>query len=82
MSLKCRVQVVLNGITTEKAEAVRTAIEPDNVGFPEGQSLEVRGVDGGLCFDFQGLDDMGGLVRTIDEVLEHIQVALKAIEQC
>ena len=38
MSLTCQVQVVLNNISEEKADAVKKALEPDNVNFPEGLS--------------------------------------------
>ncbi len=80
MSLKCQVQVVLNNISKEKAETVKKALEPDNVNFPEGLSLYVENIDNKLVFNFQSKDNMKQLVATIDEVLEHVQIALKVIE--
>ena len=80
MSLKCQVQVVLNNISKEKAEAVKNALEPDNVNFPEGLSLYVENIDNKLVFNFESKDNMKQLIATIDEVLEHIQIALKVIE--
>jgi tRNA threonylcarbamoyladenosine modification (KEOPS) complex Pcc1 subunit len=80
MSLTCQVQVILNNISKEKAEAVKKAIEPDNVNFPEGLSLNVEKIDNKLVFNFEGKEDMRKLIGTIDEVLEHVQVALKVIE--
>lgn len=80
MSLTCQVQVVLNDISKEKAETVQKALEPDNVDFPDGLSLSVENVDNKLIFNFESKKDMKHLVGTIDEVLEHIQVALKVIE--
>lgn len=80
MSLTCQVQVVLNDISKEKAETVQEALEPDNVDFPEGLSLNVENVDDRLIFNFESKKNMKHLVGTIDEVLEHIQVALKVIE--
>jgi tRNA threonylcarbamoyladenosine modification (KEOPS) complex Pcc1 subunit len=80
MSLTCQVQVVLNNITKEKAETVRKALEPDNVNFPEGLSLYVENVDNKLVFNFESKKNMKQLIGTIDEVMEHIQVALKVIE--
>jgi tRNA threonylcarbamoyladenosine modification (KEOPS) complex Pcc1 subunit len=80
MSLTCQVQVVLNNITEEKAEAVKKAIEPDNVNFPKGLSLNVEKIDNKLVFNFEGRENMRKLIGTIDEVLEHVQVALKVIE--
>ncbi len=80
MSLTCQVQVVLNNISKEKAETVKKALEPDNVNFPEGLSLYVENIDSKLVFNFESKDNMKQLIGTIDEVLEHVQVALKVIE--
>ena len=80
MSLTCKVQVILNSITEEKANAVKRAIEPDNVNFPEGLSLNVEKIDNKLVFNFESRKDMRKLIGTIDEVLEHVQIALKVIE--
>ncbi len=80
MSLTCQVQVVLNSITTKKAETVKKALEPDNVNFPEGLSLYVENIDNKLVFNFEGKENMKQLIGTIDEVLEHVQVVLKVIE--
>ncbi|MEO2202031.1 MAG: KEOPS complex subunit Pcc1 [Nitrosopumilus sp.] len=80
MSLTCQVQVILNNITKEKAETVRKALEPDNVNFPEGLSLYIENTDNSLVFNFESKKNMKQLIGTIDEVMEHIQVALKVIE--
>jgi len=74
------VQVILNNISKEKAEAVKKALEPDNVNFPEGLSLYVENIDNKLVFNFESRDNMKQLIGTIDEVLEHVQVSLKVIE--
>ena len=80
MSLTCQVQVILNNISKEKAETVKKALEPDNVDFPEGLSLYVENIDNKLVFNFESKKNMKHLVGTVDEVMEHIQVALKVIE--
>jgi len=80
MSLTCQVQVVLNNISKEKAEAVKKALEPDNVNFPEGLSLYVENINNKLVFYFESKNNMKQLIGTIDEVLEHVQIALKVIE--
>jgi hypothetical protein len=80
MSLTCQVQVILNNITKEKAETVKKALEPDNVNFPEGLSLNVENIDNKLIFNFESKKNMKQLVGTVDEVMEHIQVALRVIE--
>ena len=80
MSLTCQVQVILNNISKAKAETVKKALEPDNVNFPEGLSLYVENIDNKLVFNFESKESMKKLISTIDEVLEHVQVALKVIE--
>ncbi len=80
MSLTCQVQVVLSNISKEKADTVKKALEPDNVNFPEGLSLYVENIDNKLVFNFESKKNMKQLIATIDEVLEHVQVALKVIE--
>ena len=80
MSLTCQVQVVLSNISKEKADTVKKALEPDNVDFPEGLSLYVENIDNKLVFNFESKKNMKQFIATIDEVLEHVQVALKVIE--
>ena len=80
MSLTCQVQVVLSNISKEKADTVKKALEPDNVNFPEGLSLYVENIDNKLVFNFESKENMKKLIGTIDEILEHVQVALKVIE--
>ena len=80
MSLTCKVQVTLNNITKKKAEAIQKSLEPDNINFPENLTLQIENIDNKLVFNFQGQDNMKTLIATIDEVLEHVQVALKVIE--
>lgn len=80
MSLTCQVQVILNNISIEKAETVKKALEPDNVDFPKGLSLYVENIDNKLVFNFKSKKNMKQLTSTVDEVMEHIQVALKVIE--
>ncbi|PBO85684.1 MAG: hypothetical protein COA77_02105 [Thaumarchaeota archaeon] len=80
MSLTCQVQISLNNISKEKAETVKKALEPDNVDFPEGLSLYVENIDNKLVFNFESKKNMKQLIGTVDEILEHVQVALKVIE--
>jgi len=79
MSLTCQVQIILDNLSKEKAQTVKKALEPDNVNFPKGLSLVVENVDNKLVFNFENEDDMKKLIGTVDEVLSHVQVALKVI---
>ncbi len=80
MSLTCKVQLVLSDISKEKAKTVKKALEPDNVNFPEGLSLDIENIDNKLVFSFESKKNMKNLIGTVDEIMEHIQVALKVIE--
>ena len=80
MSLTCQVQISLNNLSKDRADTVKKALDPDNVNFPKGLSLNVENIDNKLVFNFENEDDMKKLIATIDEVLAHIQVALKVIE--
>jgi tRNA threonylcarbamoyladenosine modification (KEOPS) complex Pcc1 subunit len=80
MSLICQVQIILNNLSKEKAQTVKEALDPDNVNFPKGLSLIVENIDNKVVFNFQSEDSMKKLIGTIDEVLAHVQVALKVIE--
>ena len=80
MSLTCKLQVTLDNISKKKAETVKKAIEPDNIDFPENLTLQVENFDNKLVFNFQSHGNMKKLIATVDEVLEHVQVALKVIE--
>jgi len=80
MSLKCNVQVILYNLSKKKAAAIKNALEPDNVNFPNGLSLEIDNVDNKLVFNFQGIGDTKKLIATVDEVLEHVKLASEIIE--
>ena len=80
MSLTCQVQISLNNLSKDRADTVKKALDPDNVNFPKGLSLNVENIDNKLVFNFENEDDMKKLIATIDEVLAHVQVALKVTE--
>jgi hypothetical protein len=77
MSLECKVQVFLNNLTPQKSNAIRKALTPDNINFPENLSMEIENVNNSLVFTFQGKGNIRTLISTIDEVLEHAQVVLR-----
>ncbi len=77
MSLECKVQVFLNNISEKKAEAIRKALEPDNIDFPKDLLFKIEKSDDSLIFTFEGKENIRTLISTIDEVLEQTQVILK-----
>ena len=80
MSLTCKVQISLDNISNDKADTVQKALEPDNVNFPEGLSLEIEKIDNKLIFNFESKNNMNKLIGTVDEVLEHVKVSLEVID--
>lgn len=80
MSLTCQVIISLNRLPEEISDTIKKALEPDNVNFPEGLSMDVENVDNKLIFNFESKKDMKQMIGTIDEVLEHVQVVLRVIE--
>ena len=80
MSLTCKIQITLNSLSDEKAIAIKKALEPDNIDFPKDLSLEIENLGDQLVVSFKNRGDTKKLISTVDEVLEHIQLALKVIE--
>jgi hypothetical protein len=76
MSQNCNVTITINRISDKKASAVKKSLEPDNVNFPDGLSMKVEKIDNKLVFSFSNSGNMGKLISTIDEVLEHTNLAL------
>ena len=80
MSLTCKVQIILDNISMEKANTVQKALEPDNVNFPEGLVLHIEKMDNKLIFNFESKNNMNKLIGTVDEILEHVKVSLEVID--
>ena len=80
MSQKCKVRINLNDISDKKASSVREALEPDNVNFPSGLSLNIEQKGNCLILNFQNKGNMKKMISTIDEVLEHTGIALEVIK--
>ena len=80
MSQNCIVTITINNISDQKAKAVEKSLEPDNINFPDGLSMKVEKIDNKLVFNFSNNGNMSKLISTIDEVLEHTNLALEVIK--
>lgn len=78
--METTIKITIDSITKKKADAVRAALEPDNVDFPNGLSFEIENLDNSLVFNFHSTGNMKTLTATIDEVLAHVSMALKVME--
>ena len=80
MSQNCIVTITINNISDQKAKAVEKSLEPDNINFPDDLSMKVEKIDNKLVFSFSNSANMGKLISTVDEVLEHANLALEVIK--
>ena len=80
MSQNCKVEIIVNNISDEKAKVIKKSLEPDNIDFPDGLFMKVEKIDNKLVFSFSNSGNMGKLISTIDEVLEHTNLALEVIK--
>ncbi|HJR48187.1 MAG TPA: hypothetical protein VJ799_08550 [Nitrososphaeraceae archaeon] len=56
------------------------ALIPDNINFPKGLSMKIFSQDNVLVLDALSKTGIYTLLNTIDEVLEHISIAKKVID--
>ena len=80
MSQNCKVEIIINNISDEKARVVKNSLAPDNIDFPDGLLMKVEKIDNKLVFSFSNSGNMRKLISTIDEVLEHANLALEVIK--
>tara|TARA_B100001750_G_scaffold93648_1_gene73868 strand:- start:51 stop:293 length:243 start_codon:yes stop_codon:yes gene_type:complete len=80
MSQNCKVEIIINNISDEKAKVIKNSLAPDNIDFPDGLLMKVEKIDNKLVFSFSNNGNMGKLVSTVDEVLEHANLSLEVIK--
>jgi hypothetical protein len=78
--METTIKIAIEHLIKKKADAIRAALEPDNVDFPKGLSFEIENLDNALVFNFHSTGNMKTLTATIDEVLAHVSMALKVME--
>ena len=77
---KCQIEIIINNISKDKAKVIEKVLEPDNVNFPQGLSLEIKENKNKLIFYFSNEGDLRKLISTVDEVLEHVNLSMEVIE--
>ena len=77
---KCQIEIVINNISKDKAKVIKKSLEPDNVDFPQGLSLEIKEKKNQLVFYFSNEGDLRKLISTVDEVLEHVNLSIEVIK--
>ena len=77
---KCQIEIVIDNISKDRARVIEKALEPDNVNFPQGLSLEIKDKENQLLFSFSSEGDLKKLISTVDEVLEHVNLSMEVIK--
>ena len=77
---KCQIEIAINNISKDKAKVIEKALEPDNVNFTQGLSLEIKEKENQLLFSFSSEGDLKKLISTVDEVLEHVNLSMEVIK--
>ena len=52
MSQNCKVEIIINNISDEKARVVKNSLAPDNIDFPDDLLMKVEKIDNKLVFSF------------------------------
>ncbi len=80
MILSARIFVSLR--SEDVCRAVLEAIEPDNATVPSGITIRTTCIGSAMLIEIEGIDVSVLTFRnTIDDLLEHISIALKSIER-
>jgi hypothetical protein len=77
VEVKVHIEIGLSG--NSELRAITSALAPDNVNFPKGLSMKMSSRDNILVLEFLCKAGINTLLNTVDEVLEHISIARKVI---
>jgi tRNA threonylcarbamoyladenosine modification (KEOPS) complex Pcc1 subunit len=77
---KCQIEIVINNISSDNAKVIEKVLEPDNIDFPKGLSLEIKEKKNQLVFHFSNEGDLRRLISTVDEVLEHVNLSIEVVK--
>lgn len=78
-NIKVNIEIELNFSEKSEINAIMKALIPDNVSFPDGLTMEMFSKDNILFLQFTSGSELGSLINTIDEVLDHISIAKRVI---
>lgn len=74
-------RITISYSSHEAAESIMRAIAPDNLGAPEGISIDARVDDGTLSLLIVSSRGLGSLASTLDDLLSCVQAAEAALKQ-
>jgi hypothetical protein len=74
------IHVELRLFKKSELDAVMKALIPDNINFPKALSMKIFPKGNILVLEVHSKTGINTLLNTVDEVLEHISVAKKVID--
>ncbi len=77
--MTARVEIVIATGSPALAEAVLSSLEPDNVDFPPGLSMEMERRGGSVLISIASTSVTDTLISTVDDVFEACGVSLLGI---
>jgi hypothetical protein len=78
VEVKVRIEIGLSG--KSELRAIMSALVPDNINFPKGLSMKMSSRDNILVLEFLSKAGINTLLNTVDEILEHISIGRKVID--
>ena len=78
VEVNVHIEIRLSG--KSELRAIMSDLVPDNVNFPKGLSMKMTSRDSILVLEFLSKIGINTLLNTVDEVLEHISIARKVID--
>ncbi len=79
MHQSCKIRINIRCVSKNMSKSIIKSLGPDNIKFPKNLMLQITDNANLLTLDFTNNEDMGKLINTIDEVLAHIQLIIKVI---
>ncbi|MFQ5711877.1 MAG: KEOPS complex subunit Pcc1 [Candidatus Geothermarchaeales archaeon] len=77
-----RVEALLrvDELTKEKSKTIISALKPDDVGLPEGVTIEYSAAEEGMLCKVSGKMDLGSLKFLWEDLLLNLKVALDTLD--
>lgn len=79
MLQSCKIQIKINNASLNMLKSITESLEPDNINFPKNLTLKTTVNKNQLILNFTNEGDMRKLINTIDEILAHIQLIVKVV---
>tara|TARA_B100000315_G_C14034417_1_gene344668 strand:+ start:243 stop:491 length:249 start_codon:yes stop_codon:yes gene_type:complete len=74
-----RIKLGVDSTDKDTAKAIHESLLPDNVSIPKGLSVKMCLEGSQLLVDVSSKGEWDTLISTIDEIVEHIQLACSVI---